>query len=123
MKPVFLLLALALGATTPAAARDYAWADAHLHYVDFFQESDGASALLEAMDAGGVRSAVLMGIPVAKKWHEDAPKRPRYYQGDDSPLYWYSATDVFVAEAVRSMPTAQRARFHPFIAGFNPVDK
>lgn len=106
-----------------ASAADPPRVDAHLHYVDFFQESEGMDALLAAMDAGGVDEAVLMGIPVAKKWHEDEPKRPRYYQGDDAPMYWYSATDVFVAEAVQALPAAQRARFHPFISGFNPNDK
>ncbi|MFY2763863.1 amidohydrolase family protein [Arenimonas sp. MALMAid1274] len=123
MKLPTLLTALLLALPGLASARDYTWADAHLHYVDFFQETDGMPALLRSMDAGGVRSAVLMGMPVAKKWHEDAPKRPRYYQGDDSPLYWYSATDAFVAEAVLALPEDQRARFHPFLSGFNPADK
>jgi predicted TIM-barrel fold metal-dependent hydrolase len=108
---------------TPAAARDRDYADAHLHYVDFFQETEGMAALLAAMDGGNVDSAVLMGVAVTKKWHEDEPKKPRYYQGDDAPLYWYSATDVIVAEAVRSLPRVQQQRFHPFLSGFNPNDK
>lgn len=123
MSRYLLPLVLALAPAMPAEARDYAWVDAHLHFVDFFQDSDGMPALLAAMDAGSVESVVLMGVPVTKKWHEDEPKRPRYYQGDDAPLYWYSATDVFVAEAVLRLPEAQRARFHPFLSGFNPNDK
>lgn len=110
-------------AEAPAAPPARAYADAHLHYVDFFQESAGMPALLESMDAAGIAHAALLGIPVMKKWHEDEPQRPRYYQGDDAPLYWYSATDVFVAEAVRALPAADRARFSPFISGFNPNDK
>ncbi|MEO4046651.1 amidohydrolase family protein [Pseudomonas sp. CAU 1711] len=106
-----------------ADARDYRFSDAHLHYVDFFQESEGMPRLLEAMAAGGVEHVMISGIPVAKKWHEDEPKRPRYYAGDDAGAYWYSATDVFVAEAVRRLPLEQRERFHPFLSGFNPVDK
>ena len=106
-----------------AEARDYRFSDAHLHYVDFFQESDGMEALLQAMAAGDVEHVLICGIPVAKKWHEDEPKRPRYYAGDDAGAYWYSATDVFVAEAVRRLPAGQRERFHPFLSGFNPVDK
>ena len=53
-------------------ARDYRYSDAHLHYVDFFQESEGMPALLKAMDAAGVDQSMISGIPVAK-WHEDEP--------------------------------------------------
>lgn len=76
-----------------AQAREYRYSDAHLHYVDFFQESEGMPALIKAMDAAGVEQSMISGIPVAKKWHEDEPKRPRYYAGDDADAYWYSATD------------------------------
>jgi predicted TIM-barrel fold metal-dependent hydrolase len=108
----------------PAAqAREYRYSDAHLHYVDFFQETEGMPALLKAMEAAGVEQSMISGIPVAKKWHEDEPKRPRYYAGDDADAYWYSATDVYVAAAVMSLPPEQRRRFHPFLSGFNPVDK
>jgi len=106
-----------------AQARDYRYSDAHLHYVDFFQESEGMPALLEAMDKAGVDQSMISGIPVAKKWHEDEPKRPRYYAGDDADAYWYSATDLYVAAALEKLSPEQRKRFHPFIAGFNPVDK
>ncbi|MGE7993893.1 amidohydrolase family protein [Pseudomonas sp. NPDC089554] len=106
-----------------AQARDYRYSDAHLHYVDFFQETEGMSALLEAMDKAGVEHAMISGIPVAKKWHEDEPKRPRYYAGDDADAYWFSATDIHVAAAVQKLAPEQRRRFHPFLSGFNPVDK
>ncbi|MDF0733234.1 amidohydrolase family protein [Pseudomonas entomophila] len=104
-------------------ARDYRYSDAHLHYVDFFQETEGMPALLKAMDEAGVEHAMISGIPVAKKWHEDEPKRPRYYAGDDADAYWFSATDIHVAAAVQQLPVEQRRRFHPFLSGFNPVDK
>lgn len=104
-------------------ARDYHYSDSHLHYVDFFQETEGMSTLLKAMDAGKIDHAMVSGIPVAKKWHEDEPKRPRYYAGDDAGAYWYSATDVFVAAAVKKLSPEQRKRVHPFLSGFNPTDK
>ncbi|PNG10775.1 5-oxo-L-prolinase [Stutzerimonas stutzeri] len=106
-----------------AEARDYRYSDAHLHYVDFFQETDGMHELLEAMDAGNIEHVMISGIPVAKKWHENEPKRPRYYAGDDAPVYWYSATDVLVAAALEELDEQQRTRFHPFLSGFNPNDK
>ncbi|MBM7062119.1 amidohydrolase family protein [Pseudomonas sp. UL073] len=119
-------LITALGALCLAAdagARDYHYSDAHLHYVDFFQESAGMPALLAAMADNRVDHVMISGIPVAKKWHEDEPKRPRYYAGDDAAAYWYSATDVFVAAAVKQLPAAQRRYLHPFLSGFNPNDK
>nr|WP_238474453.1 amidohydrolase family protein [Pseudomonas cavernae] len=109
--------------TFAALARDYRYSDAHLHYVDFFQESAGMPALLAAMDANLIEHVMISGIPVAKKWHEDEPKRPRYYAGDDAAAYWYSATDVLVASALKRLPAEQRRRFHPFLCGFNPSDK
>lgn len=106
-----------------AQARDYRYTDAHLHYVDFFQETAGMASLLAAMDANQVDHVMISGIPVAKKWHEDEPKRPRYYAGDDAAAYWYSATDVHVAAAIKKLTPQQRTRLHPFLSGFNPVDK
>lgn len=122
---VRMLACLLLGGCLCQAAlgRDYRFSDAHLHYVDFFQETEGMPALLAAMDAAGVEQSMISGIPVAKKWHEDEPKRPRYYAGDDADAYWYSATDLYVAAALETLPPEQRRRFHPFLAGFNPVDK
>lgn len=118
------LLVLLFGlCALPAFARDYRFSDAHLHYVDFFQESEGMTPLLEAMAAGNIDHVMISGISVAKKWHEDEPKRPRYYAGDDAGAYWYSATDVLVAAAVKRLPAEQRERFHPFLSGFNPADK
>lgn len=104
-------------------AREYTYSDAHLHYVDFFQETAGMSKLLAAMQENRIDQVMISGVPVAKKWHEDEPKRPRYYAGDDADAYWYSATDVIVADAVNKLAPEQRQHFHPFLAGFNPNDK
>ncbi|MDF3160154.1 amidohydrolase family protein [Pseudomonas proteolytica] len=119
-----LPLALLLSASSLAVnARDYAYSDAHLHYVDFFQETAGMDKLLKAMAANRIEHVMISGVPVAKKWHEDEPKRPRYYAGDDADAYWYSATDVIVAAAVNKLTAEQRQHFHPFLSGFNPNDK
>ncbi|WP_339460643.1 amidohydrolase family protein [Pseudomonas sp. EA_105y_Pfl2_R69] len=104
-------------------AREYRYSDAHLHYVDFFQESEGMEKLLAHMTEADIDHVMLSGIPVAKKWGENEPKRPRYYAGDDAKAYWYSATDVLIAHAYKQLSAAQRKRFHPFLSGFNPNDK
>ncbi len=114
---------LACCLSMPLLARDYTYTDAHLHYVDFFQESAGMQALIEQMDQSRVEHVMLSGIPVAKKWSENEPKRPRYYAGDDGSAYWFTATDLLVAEAYKQLPEDQRHRFHPFLSGFNPNDK
>ncbi|WP_262924681.1 amidohydrolase [Pseudomonas fluorescens] len=116
-------LACLLAFAGSASARDYTYSDAHLHYVDFFQETAGMAKLLTAMKDNSIDHVMISGIPVAKKWHEDEPKRPRYYAGDDADAYWYSATDVIVADAVLKLTPEQRQHFHPFLSGFNPNDK
>ncbi|MGS0466735.1 hypothetical protein ACU8V3_05885 [Cobetia marina] len=110
-----LLLGLAgsMAVAEPVAAdetRDYHYSDAHLHFVDFFQQSDGLGALLDAMDEARVDHALITGIGVAKKWQQDAPKKPRYYMGDDGPVYWYSGTDYILAEALTRAPEPVQAR-------------
>lgn len=114
-------LLILLCATQFAQARSYI--DGHVHYVDFFQESEGMPALLAAMDQSNIRHAAIMGIPVAKKWQEDEPKKPRYYAGDDAALYWYSATDFYLLDAIHKLKPAQQKRFSPFLSGFNANDK
>lgn len=109
-----LSLALLLAASSLVVqARDYAYSDAHLHYVDFFQETAGMDKLLKAMADNRIEHVMISGIPVAKKWHEDEPKRPRYYAGDDADAYWYSATDVIVAAAVNKLSPSNASTFIP----------
>ncbi|MEA3252121.1 MAG: amidohydrolase, partial [Pseudomonadota bacterium] len=66
------LVAVLLGAVGLVSAGDDDWVDAHLHYVDFMQQSDGSGAMLAAMDKAGVEEAWLFGLPVVKKWQQDA---------------------------------------------------
>jgi hypothetical protein len=106
-----------------SAAAERLYADAHLHYVDFFQASEGIDKVIAKMDENGVTDAVLMGLPITKMWAATEPKRPEYVFADDAKVYWYSLTDEIVARAVLSLPEADRERIHPFICGFNPVDK
>ena len=97
--------------------------DAHLHFVDFIQESDGMVKLLAAMDAGNVAKAVFFGLPVKKKWDAVEKIAPHYYLDDNSRCYYFAGTDEIVAEALLRLPPASRRRFAPLICGFNPTDK
>ncbi|MHC9543258.1 MAG: amidohydrolase family protein [Vulcanimicrobiota bacterium] len=97
--------------------------DAHMHYVNFVQESDGIDVLLKSMNSLGVEHTMLNGVTVTKQWDAASPVRPLYYLSDDSRAYWYSVTDIIVARAVLSLPEKERYRFHPYICGFNPTDR
>jgi hypothetical protein len=105
-----------------AQARDYRFLDSEMHFVDPQQRTDGIQSLLENMDLANVDKSVLTGFSVTKKWAASEPKRPRYYSGDDAPVYWYSATDQIVYDAIKSLPEKEQERFIPFITGFNPTD-
>lgn len=109
-------------AQTDSPALRYSIADVHLHLVDFLQRGEGIAAAVAALDEAGVSRATIQGMPLVKKWDAADPRRPLYYLENDSPAYWYSATDVLVAREVMSLPPAERKRFHPLICGFNGTD-
>ncbi len=125
---VLLLSTLCACACTGSLAEQppkpaYKYSDAHLHYVNFFQESDGTDALLKAMDAANVEHAMIAGLPIIKKWADTEPQKPKFVFADDANVYWYALSDEIVARAVSGLPKAQRRRLHPFICAFNPTDK
>ena len=97
--------------------------DAHLHFVDFIQETDGIVRLLGAMDAGGVSKAVVFGLPLKKKWEAFEKRPPHYYLDDNSPCYYFTRTDEIVADEICRLPAKARKRFAPLVCGFNATDK
>ena len=101
----------------------YRMIDAHLHVVNFVQETPGGEALIFCMDQANLDKAVIFGLPVSKVWTEYDREAPDYYLANDSRCYYYGYTDVIVAEMVRALPAAQQARLYPLMCGFNPVDR
>ena len=69
--------------------------DAHCHYLDFMQETEGMAALSRAMIEAGVSRAALTGCPLKKSWI--AGERPAHPLYDDGDLYHYASTDHIVA--------------------------
>jgi predicted TIM-barrel fold metal-dependent hydrolase len=96
--------------------------DAHIHLFDFMHETDGAAALIAAMDAAGVERAVVFGMPVKKKWDVAEPDRPGYYMDDVARCYYFSLTDLLVLEQLDRLPERDRARIAPMACGFDPTD-
>ena len=82
--------------------------DAHLHFVDFIQDTDGIRRLLKAMDAGNVRKAVIFGLPVKKKWEAFEKKPPHYYLDDNSPCYYFNQTDEILANQLQELSGGAR---------------
>lgn len=111
------------GSLAPLRGSKYRLIDAHLHVVNFAQETPGGEALLEAMDRANVGCAVVFGLPVAKAWAECDREPPDYYLANDARCYYYGYTDVVVAELVRSLPPEGRERLYPLMCGFNPTDR
>ena len=97
--------------------------DCEIHYVDFNQQTEGLDTLLVQMDKADISTACIMGLPLQKIWDEHNEIKPKTFESDNAKLYYYSMTDVILAEALLKLPTEQRKRFKPLISGFNPVDK
>jgi hypothetical protein len=121
-------------ATTPARAQApgvapakpataYLFNDCHVHLTNYIQEGITAKQLLKVMGNQVGRSA-LFGIPLQQQWsyRVDGNNAPKYYLDSDSPLYYYSFTDAYIAMQYKSLSKAEQARFDPMITGFNPTD-
>jgi len=120
---LFSVLLLIFSVSVIASAYQYPIKDAHCHFVDFVQNTDGIDALLENMNKAEVEEIILFGLPVSKTWEFTEPLRPVYYDDDDSKVYYYSTTDIILARRLLQATEEQRKRIHPFICGFNPTDK
>ena len=103
--------------------RRYPIIDAHLHVVDFAQETPGPECLMHYMNRANVEKAVIFGLAVAKLFAANERAVPGYYLDNDGPCYYYSTTDTLVAEFVRQASGAGQSRFAPLVSGFNPTDR
>jgi hypothetical protein len=111
---------------TPPASRTsttYEINDSHFHLTNYIQEGTDIHKFLEMMGTKVGRVA-LFGIPLQQQWsyRNSGERAPTYYLESDSPLYYYSFTDAWIAMAYKSLSREQQARFDPMITGFNPAD-
>ncbi len=97
--------------------------DSHFHLTNYIQEGTDIHKFLEIMGTKVGRVA-LFGIPLQQQWsyRNSGDRAPTYYLESDSPLYYYSFTDAYIAMAYKSLTREQQARFDPMITGFNPAD-
>src|SRR5882672_4770071 len=126
-----LLLALPVVAGSKAAAQrastsdttEYKYNDSHFHLTNYVQEGTNIKDYVTMM-GNVVKRSTLFGIPLQQMWQfgNTGDFAPTYYLQTDSPLYYYSFTDAFIAMAYKSLPPEQQARLDPMITGFNPAD-
>jgi hypothetical protein len=66
----------------------------------------------------------VFGIPLQQTWsyENSGDFAPTYYLQSDAPLYYYSFTDAYIANAYRKLGPEQQRRLDPMITGFNPAD-
>jgi len=97
--------------------------DSHFHLTNYIQEGTDIHDFLKIMGTKVGRVA-LFGIPIQQQWsyQNSGDSAPTYYLQTDSPLYYYSFTDAYIAMAYRSLSKEEQARFEPMITGFNPTD-
>lgn len=100
----------------------YEMIDAHIHIIDFLQETEGLKKLLYYMDKTNIKKWVIFGMPVKKTWRENEKNAPEYYLDDDNECYYYSFTDGIVAEEYNKLDDNEKDRFYPMVCGFNPMD-
>lgn len=97
--------------------------DSHFHLTNYIQEGTDIHDFLRIM-GNKVGRVALFGIPLQQQWsyENSGESAPTYYLQTDSPLYYYSFTDAYIAMAYRSLSKEEQARFEPMITGFNPTD-
>lgn len=107
----------------PSASDQYEVNDSHFHLTNYIQEGTDIHKFLEIMGTKVGRVA-LFGIPLQQQWsyRNSGDRAPTYYLETDSPLYYYSFTDAYIAVAYKSLTKEQQARVDPMITGFNPSD-
>jgi predicted TIM-barrel fold metal-dependent hydrolase len=116
-------LPLASVVTHAASSPEYLFHDAHFHLTNYVQQGTDIHKYLEIMGEKIGRST-LFGIPLQQTWsYENSGEfAPTYYLQSDAPLYYYSFTDAFIANAYLKLTPEQRKRIDPMITGFNPAD-
>jgi predicted TIM-barrel fold metal-dependent hydrolase len=97
--------------------------DSHFHLTNYIQKGTDVHKYLEIMGDKICRST-LFGIPLQQTWsyENSGDYAPTYYLQSDAPLYYYSFTDAFIANAYKKLTPEQQKRIDPMITGFNPAD-
>jgi Amidohydrolase len=109
--------------STKAGASEFEFNDVHFHLTNYVQEGTNIRDYVKLM-GGKVGRTAIFGIPLQQLWsyRVDGNRAPAYYLDTDSPLYYYSFTDAWIAMAYKSLPKDAQDKLDPMITGFNPTD-
>ena len=125
---VLFCAALAFAPLCPRSAlaagdQGYLFNDSHFHLTNYIQRGTNIRDYVAIM-GDKVKRSTLFGIPLQQTWayENSGDFAPTYYLQSDAPLYYYSFTDAFIAQAYLSLPQKDRDRLDPMITGFNPAD-
>lgn len=102
---------------------EYLFNDSHFHLTNYVQKGTDIHKYMEIM-GDKIGRSTLFGIPLQQTWSyaNSGDYAPTYYLQSDAPLYYYSFTDAFIANAYLKLKPEERARLDPMITGFNPAD-
>src|SRR5215471_1357808 len=77
--------------------------DSHFHLTNYIQQGITPRQFLQIMGTRVGRST-LFGIPLQQQWsyRNSGDQAPTYYLDSDSPLYYYSFTDAYIAMTYRA---------------------
>ena len=120
---IAVLLLAGAGLAPAQPPEPYLVHDAHVHLTNYVQQGPDVRDFLKVMGTK-VGRATLFGIPLQQTWSygNTGDFAPTYYLQTDSPLYYYSFTDAYIAMQYKSLTPAEQGRFDPMITGFNPAD-
>ena len=98
--------------------------DAHFHLTNYVQKGTDMGKYVDEIMGGKVCRSTVFGIPLQQTWSygNSGDFAPTYYLQSDAPLYYYSFTDAYIANAYLKLKPEQRQRLDPMITGFNPAD-
>jgi hypothetical protein len=125
---VALAAALVAIAAAPAPAVQAAdgplFHDAHFHLTNYVQKGTDMGKYVDEIMGDEVGRSTVFGIPLQQTWsyENSGDFAPTYYLQSDAPLYYYSFTDAYIANAYLKLEPEQRKRLDPMITGFNPAD-
>ena len=111
-------------ASSAKAADDCLFDDSHFHLTNYVQQGTDMGKYVDVIMGGKVCRSTVFGIPLQQTWsyHNSGNFAPTYYLQSDAPLYYYSFTDAYIANAYLKLKPEQRQRLDPMITGFNPAD-
>lgn len=121
--PYAALLVVCVQAFAQTAVAQPLFNDSHFHLTNYVQKGTDIHKYLAIM-GDKIGRSTLFGIPLQQTWSygNSGDYAPTYYLQSDAPLYYYSFTDAFIANAYLKLKPDEQKRLDPMITGFNPAD-